>query len=751
VRSKIDFSVEDHKTTQFKRDEAAREILPVYDHDNDGTLAFYDKLTQMSDGLKLHYEKWTTERAKISTSIPTSIAALSPTISPVPSSAATEAISPVAEATVEDKAPVMSLEEFISAEVRWVRERLGWEISDVQMTAIVGSDFVGGLSRILQVFQKDIVRARITADSRMMEMESSPSIIVRDLANDSEQKIDKPYGFLNIDDAREIMATAVRNAYSDGSPAVDFLTTLIELELRPNLYPNMDETNRRRQKARDSVSPVFFQVRHGEMLVRYGDRLTPETILKLTRLNELLSHRQQHSKFIGNIALITVMLFVTYLALGAFSRRHKQEFESLVLVGVVLLGSALTNRFFVMIGTSLANAASRYPYDQLAPYYYALPVAAGALLITLLVNPTVAILVSVVAAVHTGLMTGESLSMAVFSFLASLSGVLGATKYRQRSVVLYAGMLVALTSIVSVVGFNLRSGILSLEISFGIMCALIGGILTTMVAMVLLPVLESLFNITTDIRLLELSSSEQPLLKKLALTAPGTYHHSLIVGALAESAAECIGANGLLAKVASYYHDIGKVEKADYYSENQTDGSNPHDKLGSNLSKLVLISHVKSGVELAVKHRLGREIVDIVAQHHGNSLIRYFFVKAKQAEEHPDVSEDSFRYPGPRPRTKEAAIVMLSDCVEAASRSLHGVHPGAIRTLVEKIVEEKFLDNQFDDCDLTFRDLNLIKDSLLETLLKYRHQRIAYPELKPEVRKGNGDESGTSPKEVPLE
>ncbi|NQU07903.1 MAG: HDIG domain-containing protein, partial [Candidatus Abyssubacteria bacterium] len=259
--------------------------------------------------------------------------------------------------------------------------------------------------------------------------------------------------------------------------------------------------------------------------------------------------------------------------------------------------------------------------------------------------------------------------------------------------------------------------------------------------------LESIFGIATSIRLLELSDLNHPLLKRMAMQAPGTYHHSLMVGNMAEAAAEEIGANSLLARVGSYYHDVGKMNKPLYFSENQRGAKNRHDELTPNMSALILTAHAKEGVELAREQRLNQPIIDFIEQHHGTSLMPFFYQKAMEQDQTHSVEEDNFRYAGPRPQSRETAICMLADSVEAASRSLSNPTHGHIKAMVEKIINNKFVDSQLDECDLTLKDLHGIADSFVRVLAGYLHSRVEYPEEQtvPEIKEkfeNNGSKVG---------
>jgi putative nucleotidyltransferase with HDIG domain len=266
-------------------------------------------------------------------------------------------------------------------------------------------------------------------------------------------------------------------------------------------------------------------------------------------------------------------------------------------------------------------------------------------------------------------------------------------------------------------------------IAWSVPAGFLSGLIASLLASALIPLLESLFNATTDVALMELANLNHPLLKEMIVKAPGTYHHSLVVGSMVESAAEEIGANPLLAKVMSYYHDIGKTEPAQYFIENQKTGQNPHDHLSPHMSKTILIAHVKDGVELGLEHKLGKPIIDGIVQHHGTTLIQFFYNRAieNQDEEIDEVQEEDFRYPGPRPQFREAALIMLADSIEAASRSLDEPTPMRLQNIVKNIIQRKFMDGQLEECNLTLKDLSIIEDAFIRVLLGIYHQRIDYP------------------------
>lgn len=318
--------------------------------------------------------------------------------------------------------------------------------------------------------------------------------------------------------------------------------------------------------------------------------------------------------------------------------------------------------------------------------------------------------------------------------IAIMSAVLGSTilrKMQERNDILYASSYIAIINVILTfsAGFLLSNSVI--DVSKKALFTLIGGVLSAILTIGLLPLFENLFGIVTTIKLLELSNPNNPLLKKLLVEAPGTYHHSILVGNLAEVAAEVVNGNPVLARVSAYYHDIGKTKRPYFFKENQIGKENPHDKISPNLSTLIITSHVKDGLELAKEYKIPKVIQDIIQQHHGTSLVKYFYITMKNNSERPeDINEEDFRYPGPIPKSKEAAIIMLADGVEAAVRSINEPTKGRIEEMVNKIIKARLDEGQLDECDLTLKEIGLIREAFLKVLVSIYHQRIEYPEDK---------------------
>ncbi len=385
----------------------------------------------------------------------------------------------------------------------------------------------------------------------------------------------------------------------------------------------------------------------------------------------------------------------------------------------------------LLLSLLVALACLMSIYYRLNPYF--IPVASTAMLTMLLFTDIqLSFMMAFMSAALTSLVTGMDIDYLIVTFIGGLSGAYAVRDARTRGTLLFAGILIGA---VQVFAYFLIHPQVNREVWGGHLWPLvISGLLSAGAVLATLKVFETFFGELTNFSLLELSDSlNQPLLKRLAFEAPGTYHHSLVVGNLAGAAADAIGANALLVHVGAYYHDIGKLDKPEYFNENQSMIDNKHDDLEPSMSRLVILNHVKEGVELARKHRLSAKLVDFIEQHHGTSIIHYFYQKALADGVVNEVGEDTYRYPGPRPQTREVALVMLADSVEGATRAIDEHTPTRIDEVVRKIINNKFIDGQLDECNLTLREIETICESFSRTLSAMYHVRVKYPDPKKDV------------------
>ncbi len=431
---------------------------------------------------------------------------------------------------------------------------------------------------------------------------------------------------------------------------------------------------------------------------------------------------------VGLLLLLVLLSLILFKDVERYRRELVTEMRYLVLIGVLLAGTLLIGRLFDFLLDGLARGVGVLDPGMA---HYGFPLATGAMLAVLLIDVHTALTLAFIVSILAGFWVGE-VTFSIFVFTASVAGAFRISRCKRRSAVIRAGLYSSGAGFVAAVAITLLEGQLGTAAGLSALAfSLLSGLAVATMISVLLPALEHVFHITTDISLLELLDLNQPLMRNLLLQAPGTYHHSIVVGSLAEAAAEAVGANPLLARVSAYYHDIGKMKMPDYFIENQQSMQNRHEKLSTSMSSLIIASHVKEGVELAREYKLPEEIVDIIRQHHGTSLMTYFYQKAQDRTAVGDaVDENDYRYPGPKPQSRVAALVMMADAVEAASRVLSDPTPARVQALVEKIINRVFLDGQLDECELTLKDLQEIKNDFSFILTGIFHRRIDYPGMK---------------------
>lgn len=485
------------------------------------------------------------------------------------------------------------------------------------------------------------------------------------------------------------------------------LTQLVEAVVRPNLIPDEEKLQAIRSQAAAQVEPIV--VLQGEIVVRRGDVITREKAQILKDLG-LQRRRTDYWAMIGIAGVVLLELVFVGVYIWQHQRGLFENENLMALLGLLLI-----------ISVFLVKILSLIAWEGVG---YLVPTSFAAMLITLLLDSRLAIVVVVMLGFTVGLVTSFQLPTVATAVAGGFAGVFSLGRVTQRSDVTRAGFVAGVVNFFTIVFMALATNnIFILKHSY---LGIINGIISAVLTIGFLPYLESLFGITSSIKLLELSNPNQPLLRRLLMEAPGTYHHSVIVGNLAETAAEAVGGDGLLARVGANYHDIGKLKRPYFFIENQISAENPHDKLSPSLSTLIITSHVKDGLELAKQYKLPPALSDFIAQHHGEDLVKFFYHKAVEAGQ--EVDEEDFRYPGPKPQTKETAIVMLADSVEAAVRSLSKPTPGRIEGLVRKIIKTRLTDGQLDESNLTLKDLDKIAQAFVQVLGGIFHTRVEYPE-----------------------
>ena len=502
----------------------------------------------------------------------------------------------------------------------------------------------------------------------------------------------------------------------------------------PNLTFNKQETETRRQKARDEVLPHEISVEKNQVIVPEGSVVQPIHVTLLREIENQRSSRNRNLLALATSVMFVVMLlvFASFLRRFTFNRVRVQVKDVSIMGTVTILIVGLTKIFLFFTGSAFSQKFGTAIPDS--AFLFAAPVSAGTMLVGLLITSgEVVWIFTLFLAVVLGLMVDLKFPFMLTTVVGSLAAARGVYGCKTRNDLYLAGVRAGLINslmvlLVITVQFYGNEQYMH-QLIWTVPAGLISGLLASLVAMMLIPLLETVFNSTTDVKLLELSNLNHPLMREMIVKAPGTYHHSLVVGSMVEAAAEQIGGNPLLAKVMSYYHDIGKVGHSQYFIENQKSGQNPHDHLSPHMSKTILIAHVKDGVELGLQYKLGAPIIDGIVQHHGTTLIAFFYNRALEMQnaDIDEVSEEDFRYPGPKPQFREAALIMLADSIEAASRSLDEPTPIRLQNIVKNIIQRKFMDGQLEQCNLTLRDLSVIEESFIKVLNGIYHQRIDYP------------------------
>ncbi|MBF0200771.1 MAG: HDIG domain-containing protein [Desulfamplus sp.] len=585
---------------------------------------------------------------------------------------------------------------------------------------------------LMEVFKNGVV-----ANKELLLKEDGKGIILRTIGSSTEKMVENLKVFYGPDQSKSMVRTI-------GDPLLkginynlsNLIVDMCQQMIRPNITINRNETEKRIKEAEDQVKPVLYKIKQGEMILREGERVDVPGIVKLNALTSQINEKNLLMTRLGVGAVILLSIVVIYLA---FLRQHKimekYHNKNILFLSLMLIIFLIIAR----MGTPTPGNSAFLPLSIGSEYIYlVLPIAAGAMTVAMFLGFEVAMCFSLILSLISAIILGNRIEVFLFFFLGSIAGTFWMKDCRERKIFITAGLRLGLFNAVAALGLTIYSAQPQLEMTLlikNISLAALGGIISGIITAGLTPVAELLFSYTTDIKFLELSNLDQPIMRRLMIEAPGTYNHSVIVANLAEAAASAIGVSVLKTKVCAFYHDIGKIDKPHYFIENQTDGKNRHDKISPSMSALVLIQHTKKGVEYAREYKLGQDIIDTIQQHHGTSLIRYFYNKSVKIHGEDAVKESDFRYPGPKPQTREAGIVMLADVVEAALRTLDRPTSARIQGRVKDLINAIFADGQLEECELTLKDLHHIAKSFNKILTGLYHHRIEYENKPQETKK----------------
>ncbi|MFC1578149.1 HD family phosphohydrolase [Thermodesulfobacteriota bacterium] len=703
IKSPKDFFIEDQSATKLNRKLAEEKVPTVYDYDPDlGTkiaLNVEEIFAQMRAASAAH-------------------------------NVTSESTPMAAENSGEDTANAQNPSATVIEDKRkYLEEKLGIRVTRGAFSALETAGFsektAGHITQILL----QILNNGVVTNKEILLKESEKGIILRNVSTKKEEALYQLKQFYGLDQAKTMVRIAGQPLLSDLdygllNLVVDFVQRLIQ----PNITLNRNETQERKKAATAEIKPVLHKIKAGEMLLREGERVTEVQLLKLKTLATQSNKQQVLFTSVGAAMVLACLLVTTYiLHLKQPGRLSGENNKRLLFMACVFLTFFLLAEISYKLSEVLTLNAT-LPI-QMSSTWFGIPLASGAMIVCVFMGITVAIPLAMVMTVSFAVIFGNSLPYFLYFLISGTMAAYWIQNCRERKVFITAGAKLGLLNILLVTAINFYLADLSVpKLLYDWVFGFMGGIGAGIVTAGIVPLVEIAFGYTTDISLLELANLDRPILRRLMIEAPGTYHHSVIVGSLVEAAASEIGANHLLTRVCGYYHDIGKINKPLYFIENQRNGKNKHDKLAPSMSGLILIAHVKEGVEIAKEHKLGQDIIDTIRQHHGTSFIKYFYDKAKQLKGEDQVNVDDFRYPGPKPQTREAGLVMLADVVEAASRALDNPTPSRIQGLVQNLINNIFSDGQLDECELTLKDLHKIARSFNKILYGIHHHRIEYTE-----------------------
>ncbi|MCF8053788.1 MAG: HDIG domain-containing protein [Deltaproteobacteria bacterium] len=683
-----DFSVFDRKTHELEKVEVLKGVNLVYDYNPDVTLAVYSRLRNTLPVFgKLYQQLLSANGAERDVTIAT---------------AREEIEESLAITLTDDEYAVLFAQKFhprLLENVRW------------QLEKAYGSNI-------------------LIADLRPEENEIHKGIKIRD-SRTQRETIKKSWDNIrDIEDARLLLAQNINTALAgEAAGAKKTVLSIASRMLQPALVYNLTASEKLKEEAIASIPLLSFKVLQGEIIVREGERITETDIDEIAAMtkNSQKNRLPYLLLFCGTFAVVLLFSSVMYLVSREWLGKQEDGDRAVLFIAICLILQVFLTRTGIFISSALSRAFPLLPAEV---FFHAIPFATTTLVVALLTNRNLAINFAIVASVLSSSFFENKLTIASMSMLGGIIAAYHIVQCHHRSAFFRSGFILGVLNAVLIIAFAMvTNNLFSLTTLLTAVMGILGGFITAFLVAGFVPIMESSFGYITNIRLLELGNLNNPIFQRMILEAPGTYNHSIIVASMVEAAAETTGANPMLAKTAAFYHDIGKVKKPSYFIENNREGENPHDKLSPKMSSAVIIAHVKEGYEMAEKIGLPRAIAEIIRQHHGTSQVRFFFNKAKNDAD-PSIralSEDDFRYPGPKPQSKEAALVMLADVVEASSRTLGNPTSARIASLVRERVTRIFSDGQLDECQLTMSDLYKIENIFTRVITGLFHQRIGYP------------------------
>jgi putative nucleotidyltransferase with HDIG domain len=717
-----DFDVTDMKLTAARKEKARKSVSPVYDFDPDVALRLREKVHQSFEKArqmlraKEKEQNTTSQRSELQ-----------------------------ADDTINNKnsSNFNSLDEknqFYNEIIKIFDNK----VTKRQITFFLKKSFNEELENlIINVLNNAQSQQIITTFDDFVTNEGH--IIIRNISTGEEKVVKNTKNIVQLSDARQMIPYFYPGElrYSH----VNLIKSFIAQNLSSNLSYNINETKQKQDKASEEVLPIVVKIKKGKAIVRRGDEISEEILQQIQELKQISVSQIKLPVMAANALFISFLLSFLWFYYNRSSQQDNDNFKNCLIISIIIILNVILIEGFYWLFHRLIESFRSAPFDDFSYYFYALPFTLGTTLVALLIDIQISLYFAYICGVIFFLLIGGNIYSFFFILFGNVISAYGIDRFKGRGGIIKTGLAVGTINVFTFIFIKMiEEPVFEFSpILFGMGTAFWGSLMSVFFVLALVSLFEALFQVTTDVKLLELSNMNLPILRTLADMAPGTYYHSLIVGTLSEAAAKAIGANPLLARVACYYHDIGKTINPEYFIENQYGGFNIHDNCTPTQSAEKIISHVEKGLKIADQINLPNPIKNIIAEHHGTKRIHYFYEKAKELNggSEEDIDEDIFRYPGPQPTTKESAIIMLADAVEAASRTIKEPTFDKMRAMVRKLIDITIEDGQFKDCKITVGDLESIKASFLDVLAGHFHHRIQYQGLnfdkeqqkQPEIKK----------------
>lgn len=687
----LDLTIEDTETTAKRRAEAQEAVLPVYSFDENAFLNAEERIRQVFE----FGQEWLKK-----VSAPANIAGLE-----------------------KDMA-----------------EKFGLDIPPRDLETLVRSKFSPDIEETLISLIGKVSSQGIIVSKRLF-IRKEPERGFTLLRGPGNERLTKVEEILDIKESREKFVAEV-DRIEFPARTKRLLESLADVFLSPNITYNRVETEAREQRTIARVETVFYRVKKGKVIIRKGDEATPEKLKWIDIINRNLQGKRGWARNLVGTFLLLALIFVGLWYYLKSLLPYRSALQTFLMMGTILVLGLVVYKFCLLLATLISDKATLSFLADVEAYKYAFPYQFGVILFAFLTTNPISLIFAILNSILVGYLFQPNYNLTFFSFIGGLGAIYGIRYYQKqkRTSALRTGLfVVAPINIFLILTFELikerPSGfdLFATEAGMG----LLGGALGASLSFLLLPVFETVFGFVTQTKLLELTNSDLPVFKRMALEAPGSYHHSLVVATLAEKASEEIGLDSMLVKAGALYHDIGKVKRPEYFIENISRNPDLHKDLTPSMSTLVIVNHVKEGTDMAKELKLPKKLKEIIEQHHGSSLVRYFFHKAKEQynPEMQTIGEESYRYPGPAPQSKEAALIMLADSIEAASRSLKSPTRHLLKRVITEIFDNYLQDGQLDECDFSLRELRAIALSFHSTLYTIYHPRLEYPGFDFEMKK----------------